>query len=152
MDDKIKQYLLDKGIKVYPFPVALDMESLNYCVFPKAIEDDEKIFFHATAYENLEDIIENGFKCARTLNVSSGLESISFACKSSTALFHVTVNDLYTKTQCCIIAVRYPIALSEMKKIQGIRVNLSDIHDFDENRKRDIIGVSLIPMDYNKYL
>lgn len=72
--------------KRFPFPGREDLEASGYNVFPPDLESDETIFFHATAAENVENILQEGLLPGSELE--GQLTTISYAENSVIALTH----------------------------------------------------------------
>lgn len=76
----------DELIKHYEFPTRQVLEESGYHVYPKELEDDDLVFFHATAAKNVEGILELGLQPG--VKVGKQLHSISYADRSVWALTH----------------------------------------------------------------
>jgi hypothetical protein len=76
----------DELIKHYEFPTRQVLEESGYHVFPKELEDDDLVFFHATAAKNVEGILQFGLQPG--VKVGKQLHSISYAERSVGALNH----------------------------------------------------------------
>jgi hypothetical protein len=128
------------GIAEYPFPH--DPSADGYCIFPRALEDDELVFFHATPAANLNVIKDQGFKIPDPAAIV-GLASVSFAKRSIGALHHAMERRRHCPGDYSIIAVRY-------KKLRrpGLQENITDIHDFTLDPPPEIIGFCTVPAAY----
>jgi hypothetical protein len=124
----------------YPFPG--EPAATGYCVFPAALEDDELVLFHATPAENLESIIKHGFRIPDPTG-NSGLQSVSFAKRSVAALIHAMTMRAKRPGAYCILAVRYGTL-----DRRGLRLNVSDIHDYNLDPAPEIIGYCMVPAIY----
>ena len=125
----------------YPFPSHDDLVAAGYCVFPKELEDDPLVLFHAAPADKADRIIKDGFKSAKELGKGI-LESVSFAYKSMSALTHLALSHGPDKPY-VIFAVRY-----ETLEQKGIVENASDIHDFLRCPQPQIIGICRVPVNY----
>lgn len=128
------------AIAKYPFPD--DPAATGFCVFPPALEDDELVLFHATPAENFEAIEKDGFRIPDPAG-KSGLSSVSFAKRSSMALTHAMTMRKKQPGAYYILAVRY-----QTLNRQGLKVNLSDIHDYTLAPPPEIIGCCTVPISY----
>lgn len=68
------------------FPNQDVLERRGYNVFSDELEQDEFVFFHATAEENVESILRSGLQPG--IQVGRSLHTISFAERSVVALTH----------------------------------------------------------------
>jgi hypothetical protein len=127
-------------ITSYAFPT--DPALSEYCVFPKVLEDDELVLFHATPAENFDAILCDGFKIPDSEGVF-GLQSVSFGKRSVIALTHAMNRRKNKPGVYCIIAVRY-----ETLDREGLTLNLSDIHDYKLRPAPKIIGYIDVPETY----
>jgi hypothetical protein len=119
-----------------------DPSATGYCVFPAELEDDELVLFHATSANNVESIIEHGFRIPDKSGIH-GLPSVSFAKKSVGALTHAMNMRAKQPGEYCILAVRY-----ETLDRDGLKVNYSDIHDYTLDPAPEIIGCCKVPASY----
>jgi hypothetical protein len=119
----------------YPFRGA--NEEIGYRLFPPEIEDDELIFFHGTAYGNLQSIIDNGFR------IGGPLPSISFARDSSVPLGYACKARKKESPEGCVLAVRF-----DNPNRQGIRHEPFGIHVDVFSDQPTIVGYCIIPADY----
>ena len=124
-------------IKEYPFP--WPHEEIGYNLFPQSLENDELVAFHGTARENLQPIMEVGFKFARTL------QSLSFAKESAFALPFACRARSEASPEGCVIAVRFKPPLQRA----GITVEPGVIHVFNLQEKPEVIGYCIVPADYD---
>ncbi|EIE5874809.1 hypothetical protein LDV99_001636 [Vibrio parahaemolyticus] len=115
-------------------------ENNRYSLFTSDLEDDVKILFHATSAENFSSITQRGFLSAYEL-YGSGLESVSYAFRSSSCLAHLNgkFDNAYV-----VFAVRF-----ESLKIREIVVNPSDIHVYRGFQPAEIIGYCEIPLNFS---
>jgi hypothetical protein len=128
----------DTEPKEYPFPK--NPAETEYRIFPPELEQDKHVWFHATTIAKFELIKAEGFKITR----ENGLDSVSFAETSTTALDHAMRKSLDEPAEYCIIAARY-----ESLERKGLKVNASDLHDYTLDPQPSIIGVSRIPASYS---
>ncbi len=126
-------------ITAYPFPD--DLSENGYCLFPKALEDDALVLFHATPAENLQAIMEEGFRADP--QQTSGLSSVSFAKQSVSALSHAMTRRGDASIEFVVLAVRY-----DSLEHKHITVNVSDIHDYRLDPPPQIVGKCVIPAAY----
>lgn len=124
----------------YDFPD--DPAATGYCVFPDELEDAELVLFHATAAENRQSIIDAGFRIPDPTGVA-GLPSVSFAKRSIAALTHAMTMRNSRPGPYCILAVRY-----ESLDRQGLKINISDVHDYTLDPAPAIIGFCIVPESY----
>ena len=117
--------------------------SSGYCVFPKALEEDDLVLFHATPAENRDAILRDGFRIPDPEGVV-GLPSVSFGKKSVTALTHAMNMRANRPGAYCIIAVRY-----DSLDRTGLKVNLIDIHDYTLCPPPKIIGYCTVLETYD---
>lgn len=129
-------------MQVQSFRFPDDPAATDYCVFPKALEDDALVLFHATPAENLASILEKGFNIPDPKGVS-GLPSVSFAKRSVSALHHAIQMRRRRPGVYAIIAVRY-----EDLERDGLQINTSDIHDYTLDPSPEIVGYCEIPVSY----
>jgi hypothetical protein len=122
----------------YPFPE--NPAASDYCVFKPCLEDDDLVFFHATLSTNRDAIIEEGFRIPDRTG-ENGLASVSFAKRSVTALVHAMTMREQQPGEYCIFAVRYGT-------VTGLVVNNVDIHDYNHESDREIIGCCTVPASY----
>lgn len=74
------------------FPERDTLECRGYKVFSDDLEDDELVFFHATAEENVERILKDGLRPG--IELGGILYTISYARKSTEALTHwITIRE-----------------------------------------------------------
>ena len=125
----------------YSFPT--DPSSTRYCVFPDDLESDHLVLFHATPMENFEPISKEGFKIPDPTG-TVGLQSVSFAKKSSMALGHAMQRRRDNPGEYCIFAVRY-----DTLEREGLANNLDDIHDYKLDPPPQIVGYCLVPTTYS---
>lgn len=128
--------------KSYTFPDKTTLIENGYYIFPKELEDHELIAFHGTTVENFQAIQQDGFKSAKDLGKSSGLESVSFAKKSSSALTHLMMPR--PNSSVVIIAVQFDI----LKGHPSVIENVSDFHVYKNGPEPTIIGICHVPDDY----
>lgn len=128
------------SITEYIFPD--NPASTNYCVFPKTLEEDVNVLFHATPVENCSAILRSGFKIPDPDGIV-GLRSVSFGKRSTVALTHAMNMRSKRPGVYCIIAVRY-----ETLKRQGLTENYEDIHDYTLAPPPEVVGYCLIPEAY----
>ena len=125
----------------YSFPSDDELVAAGYCVFPKEMEDDPLVLFHAAPADKVDKIRKEGFKSAEELGTGI-LKSVSFAYRSMSALTHLASfhgpDNPYV-----MFAVRY-----ENLDQKGIIKNVSDIHDYSRDPPPEIIGICRIPPDY----
>ena len=69
----------------YPFPIEA-LAKRGYRLFPDTLENDYRVFFHATAAEKLNSILEEGLRPG--VEVGKKLTTISYASNSMIALDH----------------------------------------------------------------
>lgn len=119
-----------------------NLEETGYCVFSADLEDDALVLFHGTPAENLESILENGFRIP-SQDGGTGLSSVSFAKRSSMALGHACTKRESEPGDYVIIAVRY-----ESLERKGLKVNVSDIHDYTLDPAPEVIGFCRVPTTY----
>ncbi|AMG07227.1 hypothetical protein WJ038_08325 [Vibrio parahaemolyticus] len=115
-------------------------ESNRYSLFTSDLEDDSKILFHATPTENLNSIKNKGFLSSHEL-YGSGLESVSYAFRSSSCLAHL--NGKFDKGY-VVFVVRF-----ESLEVKEIVVNPSDIHVYRRFQPTEIIGYCEIPLNFS---
>ncbi|MGE0516349.1 MAG: hypothetical protein AB7O71_20600 [Hyphomicrobiaceae bacterium] len=121
-----------------------NLEATGYCLFPKSLEDDQLVLFHATPMTNFAAIDADGFKIPNPGGTAGGgLESVSFAKRSSASLTHAMTKRQTCPGDYCVFAVRY-----EKFDQPGIVVNTSDIHDYKLDPPPEIIGYCIIPAAY----
>jgi hypothetical protein len=130
----------------YPFPKP--NSNIGYSLFPNTLEDDPNILFHGTSIENLDLIVNEGFKSGAELDGGTDpnfkLDSISFAMKSNQCLGHVCQHrDKGNLGDYVVFAVEF-----DSIDLPGIKVNPSDVHVYDKNIKPIIIGYTVVPNDY----
>lgn len=128
------------NIEIVDFPK--DLADAAYRVFSPALEQDELVLFHGTYLDNLEAIIQDGFRIPDAKG-ETGLASVSFARWSNYAVEHVLNKRRNRPGDYCIIAVRY-----ETLQRVGIKSNYSDIHDFTLDPAPKIIAYCIIPAAY----
>jgi len=114
----------------------LPTEENGFCLFAKELEDDPKVFFHATPKRNFDSIANLGFRAAAELG-SGELCSVSYAKRSSSCLAHIG-NDV--KEDYVIFAVEFD-SLAQ----QGIKDNPSDIHVYKSEIQPRILRYCEIP-------
>jgi hypothetical protein len=127
-------------IKKFEFPKPLPAQSSR--VFPEALETDEHVFFHGTLAVNLDKIVAEGFKPAKSLE-SGDLTSVSFSKQSPMALSFLCQKQSTDSQDGAIIAVRY-----ERLDFCHIKVNLSDMQDYRLDPPPEIIGYCIVPSEY----
>jgi hypothetical protein len=127
------------AIVEYPFPDA--PADTSYCVFPTVLENNELVVFHATPAKHLEAIIKDGFRIPGRTGV--GLQSVSFAKRSVTALTHAMIMRGDQPVSYCILAVLY-----NTLDRNGLVVNVSDVHDYTLDPAPQIIGYCMVPASY----
>lgn len=115
-------------------------EANEYRLFPDELENDDEIFFHGTAAENLASILKDGFKISKILGT---LPSLSFAKNSSLALRYACEKRTDASTKGCVIAVRF----DQIDKSR-IRVEPFGLHVYDFQEQPVIVGYCIIPEDY----
>lgn len=121
-----------------------DLEATAYCLFPQALEDDPLVLFHATPMKNFVAIDADGFKIPNPGGApGGGLESVSFAKRSSASLTHAVTKRQTCPGDYCVFAVRY-----EKLDRPGIADNTSDIHDYTLEPPPQVIGYCIIPATY----
>jgi hypothetical protein len=123
-----------------PFPE--NPAATGYCFFPAELEDDDLVFFHATPVNNIESIIEHGFRIPDKSGVK-GLPSVSFAKKSVGALNHAMSMRQKRPGEYCILAVRY----QTLDRV-GLKVNYDDIHDYTLEPHPEVISYCKVPASY----
>jgi DTW domain-containing protein YfiP len=128
------------AISVYPFPD--NPATTDYCVFPSELEEEEMVLFHATAEENCQAIMADGFKIPDPTGLN-GLQTVSFAKRSNLALTHAMMRRASQPGAYCILAVRY-----ETLSRKGLAVNSADIHDSTLDPAPEIIGYCIVPESY----
>lgn len=136
------------SIVEHPFPGSSKMEGRRYCVFPDALENDPLVLFHATIAEDYDNILRVGFKTAADLGKAEGLQSVSYAKRSSGALSHI--RGRYRTEEVIIIAVEFASVVTRTGKDSnsaGMVVNTDDIHVYDGTQPK-IIGFCRIPDGY----
>ena len=120
----------------YPFPDTDNLEASNCRLFPKFLEADNNVFFHGTSRANAAQICSNGF-------VSGSLGSVSFARKSSGALWYACKRRDPESPDGCVLAVRY----NSLER-KGIRLESGMLHDCTLNPQPEIIGYCIVPESY----
>lgn len=123
-------------MKEYKFPWL--NEERGYKLFPQELENNPCVLFHGTVEQNLQKIINNGFKSFPPLT------SVSYAKCSSYSLGHICQNQSTERSENgVVIAVRF-----ESLNLQEIVENHSDIHVYDEEIQPEIIATCIIPKKY----
>jgi hypothetical protein len=72
-------------LQCYPFVVDT-LKERGYRVFPDTLENDDHVFFHATAAENLKPILKEGLRPG--VEVGETLRTIAYGSNSLDALNH----------------------------------------------------------------
>lgn len=121
----------------YPFPA--NPEATEYRVFPPHLENDNHVFFHGTADANRHTILANGFK----FPPPPLAQSISFATTSSLALRYASQARGVSPAAGCIFAVRY----DDLTR-NGLKPEMSMLHDYTLDPAPLIIGYCIVPPDY----
>jgi hypothetical protein len=129
------------AVTEYTFPS--NPEALSYRLFPSDLENDQLVFFHVTPIENYELIVRDGFKIPGP-NSRSGLSSVTFAKESIAALTHGMQKRISFPGDYCIIVVRYSEA-----DMPRLRINSSDVNDFEMATQPAIIGHMTVPSAYS---
>lgn len=106
-------------------------EQNGYCVFDRALEEDENVFFHSTSAENIDSIVERGFLPAKALG-EGARRSVSFAKRSSACFAHFATR---ADTGIAIFAVRF-----EDGDLARVQDGQSDIHVLDPQLQPRILG------------
>lgn len=123
-------------LKEYEFP--WPNEKRGYKLFPEELENDTCVLFHGTVEQNLQQIIDDGFKSFPPL------ESVSYAKFSSYSLGHICQNQSNgTREKGVVFAVRF-----ESLGLPEIVENDSDIHVYKDEIQPEIIGICRVPKDY----
>lgn len=125
----------------YPFPD--DPSLTRYCLFPAALEDDDQVFFHATPAINFGAICQGGFKLP-THSGPHSVVSVSFAKSSQMCLTHAINKRKTHPGDYYVFAVRY----QDLGR-GGLKINLSDMHDYTLDPQPDRIGFCMIPASYD---
>jgi len=114
----------------------------EYCLFPRELEKDGLILFHATSAKNAPDIIKDGFKIPDPSG-ENGLASVSFAKRSVSALTHAMSKRHAEPGDWVVFAVQYRSLDRE-----GLVNNLCDINDFTLTPSPLIVGYCTVPASY----
>jgi hypothetical protein len=122
-------------IQEYPFQGA--NEEVGYRLFPDELEDDDHVFFHGTAEENLQSIVDNGFR------ITGSLPSVSFARGSGLALQYACKARSDTSPNGCVLAVRFRYLTKP-----GITSEPFGIHVYKLDQQPMIIGYCIVPAGY----
>ena len=121
-----------------------DLEATAYCLFPQVLEAHPLVLFHATPMKNFDAIVAGGFKILNPGGApGGGLESVSFAKRSSGSLTHAVTKRQTCPGDSCVFAVQY-----EKLDRPGIVDNTSDIHDYTLEPPPQVIGYCIIPATY----
>jgi len=121
----------------YPFQ-SDKLAQRGYRVFPDELENDDHIFFHATAAENLDSILEKGLLPGSELG--GDLMTISYATNSTIALTYWT----YVRArgqEGVILVLRFP-SLDEIFLREGTHYSVA------LKTQPAIIGACRIPGTY----
>jgi hypothetical protein len=121
----------------YPFLIDT-LEERGYRVFPEELENDDHVFFHATAAEKLDSILETGLRPG--IELGGNLATISYATNSMIPLTHwVTIR---TEGQDgVILALRF-------KTLDEIFVDGGTHRSLALGTQPAIIGVCTVPSAY----
>lgn len=111
-------------------------------MFPSSLENDDLVLFHATPAKNAPNIVKYGFKIPDPTG-EKGLASVSFAKLSVSALTHAMSMRQIEPGEWTIFAVRY-----QSLDREGLKNNLSDIHDYTLDPGPLIIGYCTVPKSY----
>lgn len=119
-------------MRVYTFTKPNELN--EYQLFDDELENDPLTLFHTTPIENLKPILDAGFAAKK------GLDSVSYAKKSSSCLAH---RGAPVNVDHAVLVVKF-----ESTNVMGIRNNSSDIHVFDNKIQPIIMGYCIVPKDY----
>ena len=125
------------SIVEYPFESEL-LADRGYCLFPREIEDDALVLFHATSDDRLEGIQKEGIKPGN--EVGGTLSTISYATASSTAFTHWTMTRK-GGVDGVVLALKFE-DMSEIYEAEGTKRSRA------LTRQPVIIGVCRIPSTY----
>lgn len=119
------------------FPFQRPSESNKYCVFPADLEMDSNVFFHGTAYGNLEPILQVGFK------PKPPLESVSFSNQSNLCMNYACRSRSKASPNGVVIAVRFP-------SLDGRKVVYEQwgIYLYELEFQPQVIGYCVVPPEY----
>ena len=120
----------------------------GYSLFAKNLEENPNNLFHGTSIDNLDSIVNDGFKSTAELgggtNQDYQLNSISYAKKSSQCLANVCqIRDNGNDGDYVIFVVVF-----DSIEVSGIRVNSSDIYVDNLAIQPAIIGYCIVPSGY----
>ena len=114
-------------------------ENNSYCLFPRILEENPLVLFHATPKRHFEAIVISGFRSAAELGLGV-LNAVSYAKQSSSCLAHIgnEVREDYV-----VFAVEF-----DTLQQQGIADNFSDIHVYKPEIQPDVLGYCEIPKGF----